>query len=205
MEDKDYFDAMSRTHTIIVIFERADRIPLCETIINVYKPFGVYKFTKLVETPTAKEEKSAKAPDISFTAPDAKVLVVDDNAVNLKVAEGFMKRYGIHIETAMSGFEAIEKVKNKKYDIIFMDHLMPEMDGVETFREIRNIENDYAKIIPVIALTANVAGNVEKMFMKEGFRGFMGKPIQSDVLNEILINNLPMGLIVKKSGGGYSD
>ncbi len=201
MEDKDYFDAMSRTHTIIVIFERADRIPLCETIINVYKPFGVYKFTKLVETPTAKEEKSAKAPDISFTAPDAKVLVVDDNAVNLKVAEGFMKRYGIHIETAMSGFEAIEKVKNKKYDIIFMDHLMPEMDGVETFREIRNIENDYAKIIPVIALTANVAGNVEKMFMKEGFRGFMGKPIQSDVLNEILLNNLPMGLIVKNSGG----
>ena len=201
LEDKNYFDAASKEHNIIVLIERADRIHLCETITNVYKPFGVYKFTKLVDTPVTKE-KTAETPGISFTAPDAKVLVVDDNAVNLKVAEGFMKRYDIRIETAMSGREAIEKVKNKKYDIIFMDHLMPEMDGIEAFREIRNIENDYAKDIPVIALTANVAGNVEKMFMKEGFRGFMGKPIQSDVLSAILLGNPPMELIVKKSGGG---
>ncbi len=201
LEDKNYFDAASKEHNIIVLIERADRIHLCETITNVYKPFGVYKFTKLVDTPVTKE-KTAETPGISFTAPEAKVLVVDDNAVNLKVAEGFMKRYDIRIETAMSGREAIEKVKNKKYDIIFMDHLMPEMDGIEAFREIRNIENDYAKDIPVIALTANVAGNVEKMFMKEGFRGFMGKPIQSDVLSAILLGNLPMELIVKKSEGG---
>ena len=196
LEDKAYFDDISKTHNVFVLIERADRIQTCETITNIYKPFAVYQFEKLV---VEKEKETAlKTPEISFIAPKAKILVVDDNEVNLLVARGFMKRYGIVIEMATRGIDAVEMVKKKKYDIIFMDHLMPGMDGIETAEAIRKIDNDYAKYIPVVALTANVAEDVKKMFMSKGFRGFMTKPIQSEVLSKILLKNLPEELIIRK-------
>ena len=196
LEDKAYFDEISNTHKVFVFVERADRIQTCETIRNIYKPIAVYQFIRIIE---GKDKETAlKTPEISFTAPDAKVLVVDDNEVNLLVARGFMKRYGINIEMATRGIDAVEMVKKKKYDIIFMDHLMPEMDGIETAEAIRKIDNDYAKFIPVVALTANVAEDVKKMFISKGFRGFMTKPIQSEVLTNILLKNLSEELIVEK-------
>lgn len=197
LEDKAYFDEISETQNVYVLVERADRVQTCETIRNIYKPLAVHSFVNIIEKT---QEKTAikTVPQISFTAPDAKVLVVDDNEVNLLVARGFMKRYGIIIEMATRGIDAVEMVKKKKYDIIFMDHLMPEMDGIETAMEIRKIDNDYAKFIPIVALTANVAEDVRKMFMNKGFRGFMTKPIQSEVLSDILLKNLPEELIIKK-------
>ncbi len=196
LEDKAYFDEISKTHKVFVLIERADRIQTCETIRNIYKPLAVYQFVRIIN---GKEKETAvKTPEVSFTAPKAKILVVDDNEVNLLVARGFMKRYGINIEMATRGIDAVEMVKKKKYDIIFMDHLMPGMDGIETAEEIRKIDNDYAKFIPVVALTANVAEDVKKMFMDKGFRGFMTKPIQSDVLSNILLKNLSEELIVEK-------
>lgn len=197
LEDKAYFDEISKTHNVLVLLERADRIQTCETIRNIYKPLATYQFARIIEDKD-KENTLKPTPEISFTAPKAKILVVDDNEVNLLVARGFMKRYGIAIEMATRGIDAVEMVKKKKYDIIFMDHLMPEMDGIETAEEIRKIDNDYAKFIPVVALTANVAEDVKKMFMEKGFRGFMTKPIQSDVLSKILLKNLPEELIVEK-------
>ena len=196
LEDKAYFDEISKTHNVIVLTERADRVQTCETIRKVYKPLAIYQFVKIVDG--KQKETLPQTPEISFTAPKAKILVVDDNEVNLLVARGFMKRYGIAIEMATRGIDAVEMVKKKKYDIIFMDHLMPEMDGIETAEEIRKIDNDYAKFIPVVALTANVSEDVKKMFMEKGFRGFMTKPIQSDVLSKILLKNLPEELIVEK-------
>lgn len=197
LEDKAYFDEISKTHNVFVLLERADRIQTCETIRIIYKPLATYQFARIIEGKD-KENTLKTTPEISFTAPKAKILVVDDNEVNLLVARGFMKRYGIAIEMATRGIDAVEMVKKKKYDIIFMDHLMPEMDGIETAEEIRKIDNDYAKYIPVVALTANVAEDVKKMFMEKGFRGFMTKPIQSDVLSKILLKNLPEELIVEK-------
>ncbi len=197
LEDKAYFDEISKTHNVFVLLERVDRIQTCETIINIYKPLATYQFARIIE---GKDKENTLKPtsEISFTAPKAKILVVDDNEVNLLVARGFMKRYNIAIEMATRGIDAVEMVKKKKYDIIFMDHLMPEMDGIETAEEIRKIDNDYAKYIPIVALTANVAEDVKKMFMEKGFRGFMAKPIQSDVLSKILLKNLPEELIVEK-------
>ena len=197
LEDKAYFDEISKTHNVFVLLERADRIQTCETIRNIYKPLATYQFARIIEGKD-KENTLKTTPEISFTAPKAKILVVDDNEVNLHVARGFMKRYGIAIEMATRGIDAVEMVKKKKYDIIFMDHLMPEMDGIETADEIRKIDNDYAKYIPVVALTANVSEDAKKMFMEKGFRGFMTKPIQSDVLSGILLKNLPEELIVEK-------
>lgn len=207
LEDKAYFDEISKTHNVFVLLERADRIQTCETIRNIYKPLATYQFARIIEGKD-KENTLKTTPEISFTAPKAKILVVDDNEVNLLVARGFMKRYGIAIEMATRGIDAVAMVKKKKYDIIFMDHLMPEMDGIETADEIRKIDNDYAKYIPIVALTANVAEDAKKMFMEKGFRGFMTKPIQSDVLSKILLKNLPEELIVEKEQteerGGYN-
>ena len=120
----------------------------------------------------------------SFKAPKAKVLVVDDNELNVKVAAGLMKPYQISVDIARSGLEGLVKVKSQKYDLIFLDHMMPELDGIETLRllkkEIRNFS------VPVIALTANAIRGVEEMYLSKGFSGYLSKPIQPEKLLEIL-------------------
>ncbi|MDR0323033.1 MAG: response regulator [Treponema sp.] len=119
--------------------------------------------------------------------PYGKVLVVDDMPVNLRVAKGLLKPYGLEIDTAESGKEAIEKVRNKKYDLIFMDHMMPEMDGIEAVRIIRKLEYEEGKeFTPIVALTANALAGSMEMFLSKGFNGFLAKPIDLLLLDEIL-------------------
>ena len=120
--------------------------------------------------------------------PYGKVLIVDDVETNLYVAKGLMSPYGLQIDTAISGFQAIEKVQGgKTYDVIFMDHMMPKMDGIETVRIIREWEQELQmEPVPIIALTANaLAGNLE-MFLSKGFNGFISKPIDIAQLDETL-------------------
>lgn len=131
------------------------------------------------------------------SAPSAKILVVDDNAVNLKVAKGLMHTHDIEIDTAQSGIEAIKKIKETDYDIVFMDHMMPEMDGVDTTHIIRKMEEPKSTI-PIIALTANAINGVREMFIKEGLNDFLAKPIESLKLNEMLKEWLPADKIHKK-------
>jgi len=116
--------------------------------------------------------------------PYGKVLIVDDVESNIYVAKGFLKPYGLNIETTKSGFEAIEKIKNDNYyDIVFMDHMMPVMDGIKTTKILRDM--GYSNSI--IALTANAVVGQEEMFLSNGFDGFISKPIDSRELNDILI------------------
>jgi signal transduction histidine kinase/CheY-like chemotaxis protein len=116
--------------------------------------------------------------------PYGKVLVVDDNATNLFVAEGLLAEYKLNITTVSSGFAAIDKVKEgNTYDIIFMDHMMPEMDGVETVKRLR--EGGYSE--PIVALTANALNGIDKMFLENGFDGFISKPIDKKSLKNTLI------------------
>jgi PAS domain S-box-containing protein len=121
--------------------------------------------------------------------PYGRVLVVDDVSTNLDVARGLMMPYGLTIDCVLSGKEAIEKIRDQKviYDAIFMDHMMPEMDGIEATRIIRNeIDTDYARTVPVIALTANALAGNEEMFMKAGFNAFIAKPIDIMRLDVVL-------------------
>ncbi|MCL2576868.1 MAG: ATP-binding protein [Defluviitaleaceae bacterium] len=112
-----------------------------------------------------------------------RVLVVDDIESNLYVAEGMLEPYQLTVDTALSGDEALAKVQSgKEYDIIFMDHMMPEMDGIETARRIR--EEGYTT--PIVALTANILAGQEEMFMSNGFNGFVPKPIDANKLDEYL-------------------
>jgi len=115
--------------------------------------------------------------------PYGKVLIVDDVDINLYVAEGMMSQYGLNIEMAFSGFEAMDLVNSgKTYDVIFMDHMMPEMDGIETTKKLR--ESGYKGCI--VALTANALVGNSEMFMENGFDGFISKPIDIIQLEKIL-------------------
>jgi signal transduction histidine kinase/CheY-like chemotaxis protein/HPt (histidine-containing phosphotransfer) domain-containing protein len=121
-----------------------------------------------------------------FTFPYARVLIVDDLSINLRVAQGLMAIYEIQVDCAESGRKAIEKIKEQKFDVVFMDHMMPGMDGVETVANIRALEGDYFKNLPVIALSANTILGMREMFLENGFNDFLSKPIELNRLSEIL-------------------
>jgi CheY-like chemotaxis protein len=120
----------------------------------------------------------------SFRAPKVRVLVVDDNELNVKVAAGLMKPYQIQVDVAYSGREALKKIKGQNYQLIFLDHMMPQMDGIETLRLIKKEIKDFS--IPVVALTANAIRGVEEIYLSKGFSDYLSKPIQPEKLLEIL-------------------
>ncbi|WP_461246079.1 hybrid sensor histidine kinase/response regulator [Treponema sp. R6D11] len=131
-------------------------------------------------------------------APDAKILVVDDNEFNIKVAEGLLGLFKINVQAAYSGKEAIELIKNNDYDIVFMDHMMPEMDGVEATNLIRKMDEKYKKL-PIIALTANAVQGAKEMFLSNGFDGFISKPIDMQEMYRVLKECLPANKVqIKK-------
>ena len=131
---------------------------------------------------------------ISFKAPTARVMIVDDNKVNLLVACEIMKRFGFEATTIDNGAEALNRIEEHliTYDIIFMDHMMPFMDGVETTEKIRALDSQYAKEIPIVALTANAIKGVERQFKEAGMNDYLSKPIHVDQLNEVLKRWIPI-------------
>jgi PAS domain S-box-containing protein len=130
---------------------------------------------------------------IRFTAPEAKILVVDDIQTNLKVVEGLLLPYKMNVDLCKSGKEAIEAVKSRRYDLVFMDHKMPDMDGIEATLHIRETGGgeEYCKNVPVIALTANAVSGIKDLFLNNGFNDFLSKPIDILKLNTILEKWLP--------------
>jgi CheY-like chemotaxis protein/HPt (histidine-containing phosphotransfer) domain-containing protein len=137
----------------------------------------------------------------TFSAPDAKILVVDDNQFNIKVAHGLLGLHGIKPVTAMSGKKAIELVRQTDFDMVFMDHMMPEMDGVETTARIRALGGKY-KDLAIIALTANAVAGAKEMFLRNGFNGFISKPIDNAKLSQMLAEWLPAKIVRDGQGGG---
>ena len=133
---------------------------------------------------------------VNFTAPDARVLVVDDIDINLIVAEAMLEQYGILPDKALSGQEALDLIAKKNYDLIFMDHMMPEMDGLETARRIRALGGEWEKV-PIIALTANAVAGVRRMFAENGFNDFVSKPIENDLLGACILRWLPENLVIR--------
>ncbi len=126
-----------------------------------------------------------------FTAPTAKILVVDDNQVNLMVAKGLMAPYKFNVETALNGKLAVDLIKENHYDVVFMDHMMPVMDGIDATAEIRKQKGDYYKNLPIIALTANALVGARELFVKEGMNDFLAKPIEIKKLHDILLTWIP--------------
>ena len=121
---------------------------------------------------------------------EKQVLVVDDNTTNLKIAKKLLEPYHLDVDIATSGMEALEKVKEKEYQLIFMDHMMPEMDGIETTAEIRKSEPEYCKEVPVVALTANAVYGAREELLSAGFDDYVAKPIGIKQLEEVLVKYL---------------
>lgn len=126
-----------------------------------------------------------------FTAPDARILIVDDIKMNLTVEKKLLRETKIKIDTATSGKEALELTRTNRYDVILMDHLMPEMDGVECLARIRSQEQGACRDVPVVVLTANAEGQNQEIYVQAGFNGRLVKPISGRMLEEALIRFIP--------------
>lgn len=133
------------------------------------------------------------------TAPDAKVLIVDDNEMNRKVFKNLLKNTGVMISEASSGRECLELVAQTAFDMIFMDYMMPEMDGVQTLEEMKRMDGNLSKDAPVIVLTANAVAGAKEFYEKAGFNGFLSKPVSPAKLEAALFAGLPKEL-VKETG-----
>lgn len=167
------------------------------TVVN--KPLSVLTLANLLNPNSVNiEEAETNEAETDFEAPEANILIVDDNKVNLTVAKGLLGPLNMCVDTAMSGKAALERIVEKKYDIIFMDHMMPELDGVETTRIIRRMYPDYAET-PIIALSANAISGVKEMFISEGMNDFVAKPIELRLFNAAVKKWLPQEKVKKLS------
>ena len=128
---------------------------------------------------------------LSFSAPEAKILVVDDVEMNLKVVKGLLKETQIQIDTAVSGRQCLERVKTTRYDVIFLDHMMPEMDGIETLQNMKLLKDNLNREVPVIMLTANAIVGAKEEYIQAGFTDYLTKPIQETELLAMLVKYLP--------------
>lgn len=151
------------------------------------KVVGTELIGKFSEESVAAQEKYKPM----FVAPDAKILVVDDNEMNLFVVSGLLKETKIQIDTATSGMEALKKLAATYYDAIFLDQMMPSIDGIQTLKLAMEMPENKSKNSPTIALTANAISGAKEMFLREGFSDYLSKPIEPKNLEKMLVQYLP--------------
>lgn len=193
-EDTAFFDNLSMTTKVNIILDHCDDGLIQNRLIGkIYKPFSVLSIVAALKNQMQEDAPvSVTNENHQLYAPDAKILVVDDNRMNIRVVEGLLREYGVQVSYALSGKEGIEMLESKDYDLVFLDHMMPEMDGVETLHYIRRKQNPYYKAVPIVALTANAIAGTREMLIKEGFDDFVAKPVESSVLQRALKRHIPI-------------
>ncbi|MDE6404640.1 MAG: response regulator [Lachnospiraceae bacterium] len=191
-EDRSFFDSLCTGRTVVLLLDYDQELPVQGNMLRIYKPFTVLSIAAVFNGQRVLygEDQHASLHN-KFIAPQANVLVVDDNAMNLKVMARLLLPYQLKVTMAGSGQEALEKLNAPNFDCVFLDHMMPEMDGVETLHKIRQKPGMYYQSLPVIAFTANAIGGAREMFMSEGFNDFIAKPIELSVLERILRRYIP--------------
>ena len=137
-----------------------------------------------------RKDDSNQKQEFTFIAPDISILLVDDNAMNRKVFCKLLKHTQMQIDEADNGFTCLEMVKKKHYDLIFLDHMMPELDGVETFSYMQSMQENLCKDTPVIVLTANAIIGAKEQYLKIGFRDYLSKPIEPRLLENLIVEQL---------------
>ena len=197
LENPDYYENLADTLRVVVIAEREFNLSRESKLLIIHKPFSALSVANLLsgeigERGFAEAQAAGRKP---FTCVGVRALAVDDEEMNLVVAKGVLGSYGIEVDTCLSGREAIEQCSSASYDIIFLDHMMPGFDGVETLKKIREIQDGAYQDLPVIALTANTVSGAREMFRSEGFTEFVPKPIERTILERVLRKVLPKSCI----------
>ena len=192
-KNEDTIQKFGKETKIIILAEFGEPIPDKELSVLSMPVYCTYLADALNGVYANLLYAAAETATINFSAPDASVLIVDDINTNLKVAQGLLMPYDMRVDLAVSGEEAIMAMRLERYDLVFMDHKMPDMDGVETTQRIRKmgVGDPYYKEIPIIALTANAVSGIVDMFMVNGFNDFLSKPIDTVKLNAILEKWIP--------------
>ena len=132
-----------------------------------------------------------------FIAPEARLLVVDDNSMNLQVAKALLKRTLVGVDTAVSALECYDKYEDNDYDLVLMDYMMPDIDGIEAMQHLKEINKEEGKSTPIIVLTADASPDKKDMFLEKGFDDYLLKPLDSGLLENVLIKHLPERLVTK--------
>ena len=162
-----------------------------DQVIKNHEPVGN------IEEKYTRENLIPADDDFTYTAPLASILVVDDNKMNIEVVKGLLKDTLIHIKEAFSGREMLDMIAHNHYDIIFLDHMMPEMDGIETLEKSRLLPVNKCSDSPVIALTANAIKGARKEYLEAGFTDYLSKPIKRDEMLGMILQYLPEEMVTK--------
>ncbi len=179
-ENRGYFEELAKEDIVVAVSAGPDvKVPENSRVVLMPKPLYAYPAIKVLnegrDVRNIEGCESTERPVFK----DCSVLVVDDEPMNLVVATSLFRDYEMKVETAGSGREAIRKCRDDQYDLVFMDHMMPEMDGVEAMKQIKAQAADLGQKVSVIALTANAVSGAREMFIQEGFDGFIAKPINT--------------------------
>lgn len=194
-KDRAFFDALTDKLQVVLIVNQNGQGEPHAAMRSICKPFYVRSVCDVLQGEKLHFDGRRSNGRRRFIAPKAKILIVDDNQMNLKVASGLLRPYRMKIVTADSAVTAMELLSREKFDMVFMDHMMPGMDGVEALQHIRAMEPSWCKDVPVAALTANAVSGAREMFLQEGFCDMVAKPIEMSLLERVLQRWLPETLI----------
>ena len=192
--DADYMERLAETVSVNIVADDSFALPQGSKAHVMVKPFYCFPVAVVLN------RENGEAPDEQYLyCRGARALVVDDEPLNLTVARDVLRRYGIQVRTADSGQEAVDLCAQETFDIVFMDHMMPGMDGIEAMRRIRSAGMGAWKTVPMVALTANAGSTAREAFREAGFDGFIPKPIDLSELERALRSLLPKALITFES------
>ncbi len=188
----DFMEELAKKIIVTVVANEDElSLPPGSSVRIMPKPFYCFPVVGILNS--KRNEEAEHEGRVTF--PGARVLVVDDEPMNLVVSTGLFKAYGMEVATCESGPKAIEMCREHEYDIIFMDHMMPVMDGVEAMKRIRSEQARNKIVVPMIAFTANAVSSAREMFRREGFDGFVSKPVDRVELERVMRRMLPASLI----------
>jgi len=195
--EKDIMEELAKDMIVVVVATDEFELPKTSKVRIMEKPFYCFPVVSVLNsnlTDVVRTERKMYCRNV-------RALVVDDEMMNLVVAKSIFNRYGMIVTTATSGQESIDRCREQVFDIIFMDHMMSGMDGVEAMKRIRTDVSGLNSATPVVALTANAMSSAKQMFLNEGFDGFVSKPIEIDGLERVMKQVLPKSLVTFETEG----
>ena len=199
----EYFDELAKKGITVAVsaasgFSKTNG----SLVITMPKPLYGFPVAKVLNGLVERGATAIEEAKEKVVFDGLRALIVDDEPMNLVVASGLFKEYNMEIDTAESGKEALQKYERDNYDVIFMDHMMPEMDGVEAMKKLRFLAEQNRKTVKIIALTANAVSGAREMFLKEGFDGFISKPIYLAEFERVMNRVFPR--VEQPQKGGWS-